>query len=345
MELYRSDPFADGRWDELVARHPDASVFHTRGWLEALVRTYGYTPFVLTSAPTGNTLKDGVVFCRVASWLTGTRAVSLPFADHCEPLLENSADVFEFTHYLREECDRKKWNYAELRPLTLSAPPNSGFQNKQSYCFHTLDLSPSLEKIFESLHKDSMQRRIRHAEKEGLTYEAGSSELLDDFYKLLLITRRRHGLIPQPRAWFQNLMECMRDGSRIRLVRKNRKPVAAILTLRHKSTLVYKYGCSDHRFHSYAGMPLLFWKLIEEGKATGAGSVDFGRSDPDGKGLIAFKDRLAGDKRSLSYWRYSRTHKPEVTSRSGARVLSRVFCQSPDAVLAAAGNVFYRHLG
>ena len=35
------DPLADARWDELVERHPRASVFHTRGWLEALKRTYG----------------------------------------------------------------------------------------------------------------------------------------------------------------------------------------------------------------------------------------------------------------------------------------------------------------
>jgi hypothetical protein len=30
-----------------------------------------------------------LVFCRVRSWLTGRRSISLPFSDHCEPLVES----------------------------------------------------------------------------------------------------------------------------------------------------------------------------------------------------------------------------------------------------------------
>src|ERR1700749_333321 len=76
------DPLTDSRWDDLVARNKYASVFHQRGWLEALRRTYKYQPLVLTNSPTGPPLEGGLVVCRVSSWLTGTRLVSLPFADH-----------------------------------------------------------------------------------------------------------------------------------------------------------------------------------------------------------------------------------------------------------------------
>ena len=51
MDTLYNRSLSDSRWDELVSRHPRASVFHERGWLEALVRTYGYEPFVLTSTP------------------------------------------------------------------------------------------------------------------------------------------------------------------------------------------------------------------------------------------------------------------------------------------------------
>ena len=44
------DPIRDPRWPELLNRHPGATVFHTPGWLEALRRTYGYEPGVLTTA-------------------------------------------------------------------------------------------------------------------------------------------------------------------------------------------------------------------------------------------------------------------------------------------------------
>src|SRR4051794_39851978 len=92
MHLHTIDPLSDSRWDDLVASHPKASVFHHRGWLQALASTYGYRPVVMTSTPPGKPLSNGVVFCEVRSWITGPRMVSLPFADHCEPLLSESDD-------------------------------------------------------------------------------------------------------------------------------------------------------------------------------------------------------------------------------------------------------------
>ncbi len=45
---------------------------------------------VLTTCAPDAPLTDGVVFCEVDSWLTGRRLVSLPFSDHCEPLLQTT---------------------------------------------------------------------------------------------------------------------------------------------------------------------------------------------------------------------------------------------------------------
>src|SRR5262249_27737023 len=147
--------------------------------------------------------------------------------------------------------------------------------------------------LFRRLHPSCVQRKIRRAEREQLTYEAGeSNELLKQFYSLLLLTRRRHGLPPHPFAWFCNLRDCLGDAFKIHVASKNHLPIASILTLRHKDTLVYKYGCSDARFHAMGAMPLLFWQAIEGGKALGLGKFDLGRSDVDDQGLITFKNHL-----------------------------------------------------
>src|ERR1700723_913333 len=186
MNLCIINPLTDQRWDDLVAQHALASAFHQRGWLQALSRTYGYTPLVLTSALDDEPMFDGIVLCRVSSWITGTRMVSLPFSDHCEPLVDNQQDLSEFTGWLRAERDSQRWKYVELRPLTLIRD-DYGRQPTQSYCFHELDLSPGLEQLFRNLHKDSIQRRIQRAEREGLSYVTGRSETLADaFYRLML---------------------------------------------------------------------------------------------------------------------------------------------------------------
>jgi CelD/BcsL family acetyltransferase involved in cellulose biosynthesis len=343
------DPLTDPRWDELVASHPSASAFHRRGWLEALKRTYGYQPFVLTSAAPGEPLVDGIVACRITSWLTGTRLVSLPFADHCEPLFSATGDPRQITKRLIEECKRQRCKYLEFRPLSAMGNLESDFQPTESFCFHELDLRPTAEQLFKALHKDSIQRKIRRAEKEQVAYGAGrSEEFIEAFYRLLLITRRRHHLPPQPIAWFRNLAQSMGDALHIRIARKNGAPIAALLTLRHGSKMIYKYGCSDGAFHQLGGMPFLFWKLIEEGKATGAESLDFGRSESNNEGLIAFKDKFGTTKRTLTYFRHyrnPRTTKQSASSWGDSPMAGKIFSILPDGVLSAAGKILYRHIG
>ena len=343
MDLYITNPLSDRRWDELVDRHPLASPFHCRGWLQALKSTYGYEPFVFTSASPGNPLKDGVVFCRICSWITGRRLVSLPFADHCEPLLTHPADLREFAYRLQVECDRQNDRYVELRPRY--ANDHAEFKPTRPYYLHTLDLTRSVEQLFAGLHKDSIQRKIRRAGKEGVSYDFGTSaEQVNEFYRLLLITRRRHKLFPQPRKWFNNLVACMGDRILIRLARYQGKTIAGILTLRHHSIVTYKYGCSDERFHNLGGMPVLFWKLFEESKASGVREIDFGRSDQNNPGLITFKDRLGARREPLIYCRYTRRPSRQ-NANIGSQILRWVVPILPDIALAAGGSALYKHIG
>jgi hypothetical protein len=346
MQLYTLDPMLDGRWDDLAASHPRASVFHQQGWLKALVRTYSYRPMVLTSTPPGKPLSNGIVFCEVKSWITGKRLVSLPFADHAESLLDEIGDSSELIEWMRTECRRHNWKYIELRPLSWKMQPDCPLAASQSFWFHTLSLTPSIEQIFRGLHKNCLQRRVRRAEREQLSYEKGCSEgLLNDFYRLLMITRRRHQLLPQPRAWFRNLVACMSPNVEIRLARKDGIPIAAILTLCHRRTVVYKYGCSDDKFHHLAGMPFLFWKLIEESKTAGAEQIDFGRTDLDNKGLIEFKDRFGTTRRQLTYFRYPESTREKGVVASYLPAMRRLFSVLPDALSSRAGRLLYRHIG
>ncbi len=87
-DVYELDPLRDHRWPSFLQRHPQASVFHSVGWLEALHRTYGYEPVAFTTSPPTSDLKRALLFCRIRSWLTGHRIVSLPFSDHCAPLCD-----------------------------------------------------------------------------------------------------------------------------------------------------------------------------------------------------------------------------------------------------------------
>lgn len=339
------NPLTDPRWDAFVAGHTASSAFHQRGWLEALARTYGYEPLVLTSSRSDEPLNDGIVFCHVSSWITGQRLVSLPFADHCEPLLKDPSQLPEFIDWLQSEQKQRGLKFIEIRPFSGVLEDAGEMELSRSYCFHELDLSPSLEDIYRRMHRDSMQRRIRRAEREGLTYESGrSTVLVEEFYRLLLITRRRHRLLPQPRAWFNNLVECMGDRIQIRVARKGDRAIAAILSLAHRLSTIYKYGCSDERFHSLGAMPFLFWKLIEESKASGVEKIDLGRSDLDQESLIAFKDKLGATKMLLNYYQYPQPVERKAVTEQWQSIRS-LFSILPDFASSTAGKLVYRHIG
>jgi len=344
MQIRVVNPLTDPRWDALVDRHPKASIFHSRGWLRALSLSYGYEPLVLTTCQPDAPLDGGMVFCRVSSWITGTRLVSLPYADHCEPLLREPEEIFAVSGWLEKQCALENWKYVEFRPLSSANGIASTFLPSSSFCFQQLDLSPKLEEIFQAFHKDSIQRKIRRAEKENLTCETGqSSRLVDDFYSLMLKTRRRHYLFPQPRKWFRNLIDSLGDKVHIRVIRKNEVPAAAMLTLQHGTTVMYKYGCSDSRFHNQGVMPYLFWKLITESKQSGMERIDFGRSELDNEGLITFKSRFGTTRTMLTYRRFSKV--PARIANRDWPTLRHCLSRLPDVALSTAGRVLYRHLG
>jgi len=344
------DPLIDRRWEELVQRHPRASVFHSSAWLKALSRTYQYQPIAYTTSPADQKLENAIVLCRIQSWLTGRRLVSLPFSDHCEPLVDAREDLDAIMAAL--EQDSREWDlrYIELRPLQQLEIGTSLHHSTVPYTFHQLDLAPGLPTLFANCHKNSTQRKILRAEREGLRYREGSTEeFVEHFYGLHTITRKRHRRPPQPRKWFVNLIDCFGDALKIRVAFKGNRPLAAVITIRHKGTMVYKYGGSDPLFNHLGSMHLLLWAAIEEAKAADLQSFDFGRTDADQKGLITFKKRWGTTQSDLVYSRYAHSqdvaHMFEASGSWKSKVARHLLSRMQPGILSVVGRALYRHVG
>jgi Acetyltransferase (GNAT) domain len=350
ISCFQIDPIKDARWSALVEKHPNASVFHTVGWLQALRRTYGYEPMVFTKSPPTEPLKNGLVFCRVKSWLTGNRLVSLPFSDHCEPLCDSPEELDFLLRHFQAVRKQQNWKYLEFRPTTKNfgqLAQKAGFLPSAKYFLHTLDLGPNLEGVFANLDKSSVRRRIQHAERAGLIEKCGTSEeLLKEFYGLFVITRRRHHLPPPPYSWFRSLISCQREALEIRLAYQSGTPIAAILTLRFRNIVYYKYGCSDVRFNKFAAIPWLLWNAIAAAKSNGANEFDLGRTEKDNAGLLAFKNHWVPHPQQLVYWRFPESFQSYDSEDSWKlKMAKRTFSHMPSGLLKITGKLLYRHIG
>jgi lipid II:glycine glycyltransferase (peptidoglycan interpeptide bridge formation enzyme) len=348
MTVYKFDPTTDSRWTSFLERHSDASIFHTKEWLRTLQQTYGYKP-VAYSTSNGNELANAVVFCQIESRLTGKRLVSLPFSDHCQPLASGK-DLRDILNHLQDNFNTEGLKYIELRPILLETGVDERkrpFVLSEKFSFQRVDLRPELNVIYKNLHDSCIRRKIKRADREGLLYEMGrSEELQKKFRHLLLLTRRRHMLPPQPSSWFRNIVNSLGEKVTIHVLSKNDMPVASIVTLKYKNCLVYKYGCSDTQFNNIGATPLLFWKVIQQAKAESAQVLDLGRSSCDDLGLIAFKEHLGAVSSELFYYRNCISTKQKLLSNVEASVLARqALVHLPDSLFSRVGQLFYRHIG
>jgi len=349
VTVYTIDPLTDARWEALLLRHRRASVFHAHGWLSALQESYGYRPVVFTTSGPDQPLENGIVFCAVRSWITGQRLVSLPFSDHCEPLTSSPAEHVEILAHVCGQVGPAPFKYVEIRPLSVADAEELAAvhlaQSKQ-LCLHVLSLDPSAEELFRGLHKNCIQRKVRRAEKEGLGCQRGRSEtMLRDFYDLLIQTRRRHRLPPQPLKWFRHLIAAFGEQLTICVASKDNRPVAAILTLSFKRTITYKYGCSADGFSRLGGTPYLFWKTIQEAKEGGMAQLDLGISELDNVGLITFKDRLGARRIPLTRFCFPRSRTRRALEGGIRRLAGKLLHRLPAPFLTAAGRILYRHFG
>jgi len=350
MRLYQFDPIKDERWREFVTRHPKGAVFHSVEWLKALELTYGYKSIAFTTSSPSEDLSDGLIFCRVDSWLTGNRLVSLPFSDHCEPLFYSQERASFLVSALQGSMESMRCKYLEIRSIDANFGvfgEGAHFVPAASYFFHSLNLNPSLDDLFLKIDKDSVQRRIQRAERAGLVEKCGTSDdLLRDFYRLFALTRRRHQLPPTPLVWFRNLLECLSNATEIRVAYKERIPLAAILTLRFKDVVYYKYGCSESQFNKFGAMPWLLWHAISTAKSSGAREFDLGRTEAGNPGLLTFKNHWDPHPKSLVYWRLPEDS-PAIDLAQGwrMRLARRAFSHMPTGLLAVTGRLLYRHFG
>jgi lipid II:glycine glycyltransferase (peptidoglycan interpeptide bridge formation enzyme) len=145
--------------------------------------------------------------------------------------------------------------------------------------------------------------------------------------------------------WFQNLIACFGDALTIHVASKAGQPIASILTLSFKKTMVYKYGGSDAHHHRLGAMPFLFWKAIQQAKSQAIVELDLGRSDIDQAGLVAFKEHLGGTRSTLTYYTCPESRRGTLHVGRFTPAARWAVAHLPDAALDLTGRLLYRHVG
>ena len=170
---------------------------------------------------------------------------------------------------------------------------------------------------------------------------------MNAFYGLLQKTRQRHGLPPQPRAFFAAIQRHVMAADRgwVVLARKGDLLVAGAIFLHSGSTAIYKYGASDDVHQALRGNNLLMGRALEWYAQAGFGGMDFGRTSLGNPGLRRFKLSWGTTERTLAYYHYSFRQSrfvPVVDKASGWH--NAVFRRLPKILSQWIGQVLYKHI-
>jgi len=341
-ELRWVNPLEIEAWDDLVRTHPDSTIFHSRRWAEVLARSYGYTPHYLIAAD-AQRLWALLPLCEVRSWLTGTRGVSLPFTDCCAPLLSPGFSLDRLFESAREFGRSRRWKTLQLRgtPADFHTPSLRFYE-------HSVDLTQS-EAVLSARCDSAMRRSIRRAEREGIRIQASAApQAVETYYRLHQLTRKKHGLPPQPASFFRNIGQSIiqSGGGAVFLALRENLPVAGALFFHFGTHSVYKFGASDPRYQELRPNNLLMWQAMIRMKEKGAKTLSFGRTSIDQEGLRRFKSGFGSSEHLIYYIKYC-YHSSDfvVESDHSSGLHAALFRHCPAPVARGVGTVLYPHIG
>jgi GNAT acetyltransferase-like protein len=343
LQMWICDPVHNPGWDHLVALHRDAGCFHTSAWAKVLHQTYNHHPFYLRFSR-GRRLAALIPSMEVRSRFTGCRGVCLPFSDVCEPLIFDPEALELVRDRLVRFARERGWRHLEIRG---GKSFQSTSDSATKFYGHTLDLRHRVEELANRFD-GAVRRAIRKAERSDISaLVVRNRQAVDDFYRLHVQTRRRHGLPPQPASFFLNIYEyIIKPGlGFIVLARRESRPIAAAVFFRFGKNAIYKFGASDKRFQEFRANNLVMWQGIQLLARTGVEKLHFGRTDCENDGLRRFKLSWNTQEETIDYFRVDPSGRPCLTPiRRDARLHKRIFGRLPLMLNRLAGSILYPHL-
>jgi hypothetical protein len=319
------DPRADGRWEEYLARHPDALVYHHPLWLEVLTREYAQpVTGLLDEDEAGRCQGVLPLLCTrglpfgLGGPTLGRRLSSLPRTPLAGPL---ATDDDAEARLLRGALERVAAGGARLqikapRPLsTVDALTSTPW--RESFVLDLPD-DPDALRFGASRNHGRITWAVRRAAKGGVSVrEAESRADVRAWYRLYLETMRWHLVPPRPWRFFEACWELLVSPGLMRMLVAERQEGARRTLLAGSIFLTYGstefYAFNGRRRDALALRPndTLLWHAMRDACRRGVTRFDLGEVTHDNDGLAEFKSKWG----ATSVWLHRSYYPPPDGSR------------------------------
>ena len=271
--------------------------------------------------------------------MTGVQTCALPI---CPPLFaEPTWNPYELA---LQHGRARGWKWLECRGKTERW---TGAVPSLTFCAHSITLGESPEMLLTKM-RGKTRNAIKKAQISGLRIEfEQSGRALKVFYRLHSLTRRRHGLPPQPKRFFDNIARHVLAAGRgvVGVAFWGREPVAAAVFFYRGRQAFYKFAASDYRFQKLRPNNLVLWEGMKWLRDKGITSLHLGRTSSAETGLRRFKLGFGAEEESLEYVRYALSENAFVVGVDRAHnIFNSVFRLLPLSLLRLSGALLYPRL-
>ena len=337
------NPLDYENWNEKIIDHRGYTFFQTLQWIRLISVSYNYKP-VFQVIKEQDKITGILPLMEVNSLITGKRGIGLPFTDFSSPLVKNSGQFNLLLESAKEYGKKSKWKYLEIRGAQDYLTSEINYYLEYT---HIIDLDGNEERLFSSFDS-TIRRNIRKAINNDVkVYKSQSLESVKHFYKLNSLTRKRHGLPPQPYSFFRNLYNIILkdDLGTIFLAEHSGKVIAGAVYLHFGNKVIYKFGASDNKYQNLRANNLVMWEAIRWYNSNGYSEFSFGKTETDNEGLRRFKNGWAVRELELRSYRFDlRKERFLNFSTQTYGLHNRVFNNLPLPVLEILGSLVYRHV-
>jgi hypothetical protein len=331
-------------WDDRILSFKNYSFFHSQSWTNVLINTYHYRPRFFTLWQQDK-MRAVIPMFEVTSSIFGKKGASLPFSDHCKPLVTESDDFERLFFEIKKKGEKWKWQRIDFRggqEFMSDAPQAVG------YNLHILNLKSDIKALLKSF-RSSTKRNIKKAQQKNITIDIATDlAAVREFYRLNCITRKHHGVPPQPFNFFRCIQEYILSKGQgiVVLARHDGQALAGAIYFHFGRKSMYKYGASRRDNLGIRPNNLVMWEAIKWYCENGFSHFDMGRSEPDNAGLNQFKNGWGTIVEQLSYYTFDIPQmKFSWKDKKNGTSVNRIFRKMPVPILRIVGELAYRHIG
>ena len=239
---------SDWGWQGLLYRDALGVI---RGSMALLTRKVRYGKSCLLYAPRGPIYDDEAA---LQALLDGARRLGK----------ERNAYLLRIDPMVAEDTEIAGFRCSKATDFSL-------FQPRMCY---VLDLQGLTEEALVEGYRSSTRRKVRLAQRSGVSIELGGEADLPEFCEMMKETAAKNGFTPRELPYFQSLLRGMGSNARLYLAKKDGRYLAAAIAAFYGNRAWYLYGCSHRNGLSMHPNELLQWKMQTDALAMGCRYFD-----------------------------------------------------------------------